>query len=504
MGRVRDLLDTKARLPDTSRQVVFLALLVLPWVTPFFAGPSVAFWPWLTGWVCLLLLILVGRALPHQLVWCAWLIAGIASAAIGLMQYFGVNEGNPLFNQAPWGEAYGNLRQRNLFATLCNIALVALHGLCLGRGTAESRSKLVWVGTGFALVLLAFANAASASRTGLLQLTGLFAATLLLPAWRRRSSLGFYGVVLVAYAGGMILLPWLAGMDPFAHGMLARVAKGEAVCSSRLTLWSNVLHLMAQRPWAGWGWGELDYAHYITLYDGPRFCDILDNAHNLPLHLAVELGGPAAAVAIVGIGAVVKRGRPWREQDVGRQTAWAVISLVALHSLLEYPLWYSPFQLAMGLCVLTLWPCRVPMLAAGSWWRTAVRCISMSLLVMLAYAAWDYHRISQIYLPAEARSLAYRDNTLAKIQDSWLFRDQVRFAELTLTSVTRENAAHMEALALDLLHFSPEPRVIEKLIEAAVLLGHEDLAKFHMVRFRAAFPDAYAKWLLSGAQTPAT
>ena len=28
----------------------------------------------------------------------------------------------------------------------------------------------------------------------------------------------------------------------------------------------------------------MDYAHFVTLYPGERFCDILDNAHNLPLH----------------------------------------------------------------------------------------------------------------------------------------------------------------------------------------------------------------------------
>ncbi len=47
----------------------------------------------------------------------------------------------------------------------------------------------------------------------------------------------------------------------------------------------------------------------------------------------------------------------------------------------------------------------------------------------------------------------------------------------------------------EVLHFSPEPRVIARLIDSAMLLGREDEALAQMARFRIAFPDAYARWL---------
>ncbi len=71
-----------------------------------------------------------------------------------------------------------------------------------------------------------------------------------------------------------------------------------------------MLHLIAQKPWLGWGWGELDYAHYMTLFPGVRFCVLLDNAHNLPLHLAVELGVPVAALLCFAVLAWVWKARP--------------------------------------------------------------------------------------------------------------------------------------------------------------------------------------------------
>ena len=49
----------------------------------------------------------------------AWLVAALISAAIGLVQYFGDSAAlTPWVNGTELGEAYGNLRQRNQFATL--------------------------------------------------------------------------------------------------------------------------------------------------------------------------------------------------------------------------------------------------------------------------------------------------------------------------------------------------------------------------------------------------
>jgi hypothetical protein len=350
-------------------------------------------------------------------------------------------------------------------------------------------------------MLLATADVASGSRTGLLQLLALCALGLL---WKRsRKGLA---LVLLTYTVAALMLPLLAGLDPFFSGILGRLGEPSAPCASRLTLWSNVLHLIGQKPWTGWGWGELDYAHFMTLYAGPRFCEILGNAHNLPLHLAVELGVPVAALACATLLWLVLRARPWREQDATRQMAWSVLAVIALHSLVEYPLWYGPFQLAALLAVWLLW--QTPQLLAGrntpatadvaspnsapARWPLA---LAFSILLACAYAGWDYWRISQIYLPVAQRDPAYREDTLEKIRASRLFADQVKFAELGITPLTPDNAPHIHALALEMLHFSPEASVVSKAIESAQKLGLSDEAQTLKTRFAAAFPQDYISWL---------
>ena len=354
--------------------------------------------------------------------------------------------------------------------------------------------------------LLGAGNAASSSRTGLAQLVLI---TILSSWWGHLRTPNVRLVLLVAgltYALASLTLPRMAGLDATTSGILARLHDGDAACSSRLTLWSNVLHLIAQKPWTGWGWGELDYAHFITLYSGPRFCDILDNAHNLPLHLAVELGLPIASLVCGAAGWLVIRAKPWRETDATRQMAWAILALIMLHSMLEYPLWYGPFQMTFAICIWLLWRKPQPMPASlpitpnpelksnRAITSVLITGFAFALLAFTAYAAWDYHRISQIYLAPEMRSDAYRDNTLEKAGASWLFRDQVRFAELTTTDLTPENARKINALAKEVQHFSPESRVVIKIIESAALLGRNDEAQFYLQRFKAAYPQEHERW----------
>jgi O-antigen ligase len=487
---------------------VFLSI-TLPWLNPFSPGPTPAVVPWLFTLGCLaVLLLFAARVRLAEVVASAWLVAALLSSLLGLLQYFDATAVfGPWVNHTGLGEAFANLRQRNQFATLTNIGLVAVlwwvasaQSKPIAQADTAQATPLNWrqLAPMTAAILLAMGNAASSSRTGLLQLVLLLALAWLWGAWRRPALRRVLLAAVLAYAVASVALPLLAGLDLSAAGLLARLRDGAPKCASRLTLWSNVLQLIAQKPWFGWGWNELDYAHFITLYPGARFCDILDNAHNLPLQLAVELGLPLA-LALGGMGAwAVWRTRPWRESDATRQMAWAVLVVILLHSLLEYPLWYGPFQVAFGLSVWLLWssPDRLLEKFKGFWPLAPVlpAVAATILVVIMGYVAWDYHRVSQIYLTPLQRSEAYRDDTLAKIGDSWLFAHQVRFAELTTTAVTPDNAVHVHDLAMALLHFSPEPRVIEKLIESAVLLGRDEEALFYLTRYQAAFAERHARW----------
>ncbi|MBT2335960.1 O-antigen ligase C-terminal domain-containing protein [Variovorax paradoxus] len=552
-----------AALSPKAVGAVRAGLVAFPFLCPLVAGPSVQAWQLLATWICLAAMLLaIPPAMPARGIW-AWLGAGMAaivlssssahataaswlpavvvlaamaaaacvgagmarggpamsgalavgvlaaglvSAVLGLLQYYGLAE--PL---VPWtttpalGQAYGNLRQRNQFATLISMALVA--ALWIYSAQPSSVRLRRWLVA--AALLLLVAAAASTSRTGLLQLLSIVGVAALIARRERRGvplssserggtafslppPLVLLAMVPVYFAIAWVL-PQLAAGE--VEGMMRRLQEGAPGDHTRMILWRNVLTLIAEHPFAGWGWGELGFAHYSTLYEGPRFPEILDNAHNLPLHLAVEMGMPVSVLICGGFLWMVMAAKPWRERDSARLMAWGMLGAIALHSLLEYPLWYGPFQLAFGLCLGMLWPARRAGMAS---WRPPPLLPSVAaavLMVVAGYAAWDYIRISQIYLPRDERLPAYEDDTLAKARKSWLFARQVDFAELTLTPVTPANAAAMHSLAERTLHFSPEPRVIVKLIESAELMGRGQEARDQAERFRIAFPAEYERWL---------
>jgi hypothetical protein len=358
-------------------------------------------------------------------------------------------------------------------------------------------------------MLISAGNAASSSRTGLVQLGLLSVLTWiwLRPSagskghvWHLRPVAQILLIALLAYVVTTAALPLLAGLDPAASGAWARLKSGDTACSSRLTLWGNVLHLIGQKPWLGWGWGELDYAHFVTLYSGERFCDILDNAHNLPLHLAVEFGLPVASLACCTVTWLLWRARPWRELDTTRQMAWSILAVVGLHSLLEYPLWYGPFQMAALAAIWLLQASNSEKIHSFSTVTPYLQGVSAILTIAICLVFACYYRLaSQIYLTPENRMAAYQTDTQKKIQGIRFFQDQVRFAELTTAELTHENANAVHALSLEMLHFSPEPRVVELILDSARLLGKNDEVDFYALRYQAAFPEAYARWLSTKA-----
>jgi O-antigen ligase len=502
-----------------GRFVVMLALL-LPWINPFAPHPSSPVVQSLLSVLALAMLLVMpldrsGVAVLARTNAAVWLAAALLSGLMALVQYFGAAAAwFPWINGTAEGEAFANLRQRNQFATLTNIGLLALvwwqsAGRPLpARGAPDRTSPVHWAPSALALsaaALLAVGNAASSSRTGLLQLVLLSVLLLGWMSWRTPQATRLVLVASLSYVLAVVALPLLAGFGFGESGMLMRLQDVEMSCGSRTILWRNVLHLIGLRPWTGWGWGELDYAHFITLYPGPRFCDILDNAHNLPLQLAVELGVPVALL-VCGLALyLLVRARPWHDTDPTRQLAWGVLGVIGLHSLLEYPLWYGPFQLAFGVAfaLLCLTGRRFPALPSdflahaysSRRARLARAAVAIGLVIGTAHAAMDYVRVRQFYLPLAQRIDMYRLENLPTSSRAGWFGHWLDFAELTTTAINASTAARMHEMAERVLHVAPEPRVIEKLIDSAVLLGREDQARYYLARYQAAFPQQHADWL---------
>ena len=495
-------------------------VLALPWLNPFALGPSPNVQPLLISWASAALalgLVAVGRVSSAVLwsaaVW-AWVAAAVLSAGMGLLQYLDLAADlAPWVNQGGPGTVFANLRQRNQFATLCAIGVAALAwGAAAHSGVGRGKAILS-VAALLAAALIGMVWGLTGSRTGLLELVLLW---LLALGWRFAAPAPGRVWLTLAVATLAYLLAAsgvLPGLGDGGTPLWARVWEGNTTCASRLTLWANVWQAVMQKPWLGWGWGELGYAQFMTLTTGPRFCDLLDNAHNLPLHLAVSFGLPLALLLVALVLALVWRGQPWRAAQPGARLAWAVLGVVGLHSLLEYPLWYGPFQIAVLLAVLQLGAGEaLPAQADRALLRgTRARAVGAVAALALAGFCWvtaqSYERVSRLYSIEAVRAVVFDPFNELQYHDIFLFVNDVAFSRLSMP-VNNGRPEDQYALAQQLLHYSAEPRVIERVLESAQRLGRADEVAFYKARYAQAFPERFIEWLAMeplgahGANTP--
>lgn len=487
--------------PRRTPWILAIGLASMWLIYPLVSGPLALlrdFCSWFVLCIVGLLCLRQRNPLNHLLPALAWglAMAALANAGQSLLQAY------QLWRNTAHTDVFGFLHQRNQLATLCLLGLAALGWIYAVRPTSLVSKKLWANGIAVMSGLLGVVISLSASRTGLLGMVLLWLAMEALVLRYRSSSApaAMQLTLRMAVLGYVLALVPMLGTDAPSLGILARqnAQEGVNVCSSRLSLWANVLELIAIKPWWGWGWGELDYAHFVTLFQSERFCALLSNAHNLPLQLAVELGIPVALAACSAALWCLFRGQPWREQHPDRLLAWSLLLPIAIHSMLEYPWWYGPFQVTAALALGILWlsPHQVAHKAATGtvplgWCKRIASWMLVAGLGLVIFAAADYVRASQIYLQPSERLPGFRHNTQQQIRTSVFFQDQIDFADLGLTDVRPENAATVYALALKMLHFSPEAMVGQKLLASTHLLGLQDEYDYYQLRLAAAYPDLF-------------
>ena len=334
----------------------------------------------------------------------AWVVAGLLNLVVAGVQVFA-----PAWADGHWigipnipGRAMGNLRQPNHLSSLLMWASVAVVGLLLLR-----RIALAWAAA--LLAAMVFGVVLTASRTGGLSV-GLLAMWGLLDRrlpWQARWLL--LSAPLIYALSWWGLSQW-ASVTQAAFGGEQRLAETD-LSGSRFGIWANTWALIKQQPLTGVGFGNFNLAWTLTPFPG-RPVAFFDHSHNLPLQLAAELGLPLAAVLMVLLLWALVQG--WRRTlqpgdhtgGAAQRVALVMVLMIALHSMLEYPLWYAYFLLPAG------WAFGFA-LAAGVVTRTPATSLATrgrlqpanwalfgaaSLLTLGSVAAVaDYRRVTLIY-----------------------------------------------------------------------------------------------------------
>jgi O-antigen ligase len=279
-------------------------------------------------------------------------VVGVAvcSALIGIAQYLQLPISETFVSSVSQiGASYGNLRQPNLFALLGVLGLISLIAL------RTSNLSFHWIHSGLAslvYLLLLLSVVLSTSRTGAV-LVGLVFLWGLVETWRAgkpqwMALLAFPIYLLMRYvAVQMDVEGWLPFFGAHRQGLVSTAIEGDFW---RRTIWAKSLALIQAHPLTGVGYGNIAFAMFTETLPVPM-ASVTEHAHNIFLHIAVELGLPVAMVLTLTLVALMYRSRGVVKTNEGRAIAVFLLAVLT-HSLLEYPLWYAyfllPFAFTLG------------------------------------------------------------------------------------------------------------------------------------------------------------
>ncbi len=409
----------------------------------------------------------------------AWVGTGLVNLVLGCVQVFA-----PDWTDGVWiatsgypGRAVGNLRQPNHLSSLLVWSCISVLGLLelgrLKRGLA-----------GLLLAAFVFAVVLTASRTGTVSI-------LLLGVWglvdRRLSK---PARVLLLAAPVLYALSWWgmlewARVSQHAFGGEQRLAEAD-ISSSRFGIWRDTIALIRRYPLAGVGWGEFNLAW--TLTPSPhRPVAFFDHTHNLVLQFAVELGLPLAAVVLGLLAWGLWRGarNAWVATGpvgVAQRSSMLMVAMIGLHSMLEYPLWYSYFLLpaawAWGVAL------QGPPAASGAV-ADAPRRVAVKLMILAGgivagtvFSVVDYFSVAAIFSANEGS--APLERRIAIGQRSSFFAHHADYAAVT-TDIAQPDPAH----AYDrVTHYLLDARLMMSWSHALAERGEVDKARYLAARLR--------------------
>jgi len=284
------------------------------------------------------------------------------------------------------------------------------------------------------------------------------------------------------------------------------------ISSSRFAIWSNTLALIAQHPWLGVGFGEFNFAWSLTPFPH-RPIAFFDHTHNLPLQFAVELGLPLAALVLALLLYAL-----WRAFDACRRAdarsapmlraAFMMVLMMAVHSQLEYPLWYAYFLLptafAFGFCLgadnggpgdRALAGKDAGGVAAA---RSGPMLLVASMLVMAGGGAalYDYAKVVVIFSPPDdAPPLEQR---IAEGRRSWFFAHHADYAAAT----TAAHPSEVMPSFADATHYLLDTRLMTAWARAYEEAGDTERARHLAQRLKEFRNEESAAFFEPCRQTP--
>jgi len=425
----------------------------------------------------------------------AWflLAGGALSVLIALLQHFQISTPlDFLVVQKRGAQGYGNLGQPNHFSTYVALALASTAYLY---GCGRLRGAL----TAMCVALFLLALAVSGSRSSWLYLATLTVLAVVLRRVRRDAGSQRLAVMSLwllpgfAAANWVVTLPFMRPHDDLLLTSAQRLFQLSSGVQPRLQLWSEAWGIFLAEPFLGAGWGQFSWHHFLhQAAAGPGMNPgVYNHAHNIVMQLLAETG---VLGTLLIIGAIVLWLADLRRIKLDLEWGWllALLGVIGIHSLLEYPLWYAYF-LGIGAVLLGLGAERTLALRHTGAVRTVVALGIIAGWVNLIAVITPYRDFERLVFTPQSRHTPPVDEKIFEQAIIGIHREPLLtpYVELAMAygvAVSEERLREKLELIARVMRFAPVSYVVYRHALLLALAGEREAALRWLEQAARAYP----------------
>lgn len=252
--------------------------------------------------------------------------------------------------------------------------------------------------------------------------------------------------------------------------------------STRFALWQIAWNSFLQAPLLGVGLGGFSWQTFALAGSVPpgSLPGAAEHAHNLFAQLLAEFG-IASLLTLTLVG--VALWRDFQKQAWGHGHWWglAAITIVGLHSQLEYPLWYAFFLGPMAILLGALAP-RPISIDLGKLGPRAMALLLLAGIWIMGNLYRDYSLLEDTMHwrdidTTQQASWPEVHTRLSKLYGESLFPHYVQLYYALAAPISPDNLEEKLAITADSLLFSPVDRLVFKYPALLALAGRQDEAQ---------------------------